>query len=213
MTNEFSLDGLVADLRPRRPRSAWRDGALLAAVAGAELAAWLLLGFTRPDLGEALRQPSLPWKLGSLAALALIAAATAVRSFTPECSPRVGLGGAMVTIGVALLIGAMLGAVPVSPGDVIARLDWRDGLMCVGKMSALSVPPAVVLGLLARRGAPTDPGGTALASGLAAAGWGAFVFAFACPANDPLYIVTWYVIGCALSAMLARALIARAARW
>lgn len=213
MRNEFSIDSLVADLRPVRRRSAWQDAGVLASVAGAELAAWLLLGFARPDLAEALRSPSLVWKLGSLFGLTLLAGATASWSFAPERSPRAGLGWTAATVGFALLIGGVLGAVPVSVDDVVARLDWRDGLMCVAKMTALSVIPAAVLGVLARRGAPTDLAGTALASGLAAAGWGAFVFAFGCPANDPLYIVVWYLVGCGLTASAARFLIARIARW
>jgi Negative regulator of sigma F len=40
---------------------------------------------------------------------------------------------------------------------------------------------------LIRRGASTDRAGTALAAGLASAAWGAFVFVFACPSDDPLY--------------------------
>ena len=213
MSNEFSINALVADLRPVRRRSAWRDVAVLAGVAGAELAAWLLLGFARPDLGEAMHHPYLPWLLASLLMMALFGAATALWSLAPERSPRAGLGWTAAGLGGALLIGGVLGAVPVSVDDVVARLNWRDGLMCVGDMIALSVVPAVVLGILARRGAPTHLGGTALASGVAAASWGAFVFAFACPANDPLYIVVWYLVGCGAMVLVAWSLIARLARW
>jgi hypothetical protein len=50
---------------------------------------------------------------------------------------------------------------------------------------ALSIPPAVALGVLVRGGAPTDRAGTAFAAGLSSAAWGAFVFVFACPSDDP----------------------------
>lgn len=213
MASESLIDELAADLRPVRRRSDRRDAAVLAGVAGAELAGWLLLGFARPDLGDAMWEPSLWWKLGSLLALAVLGAAIALQSFAPERSPRAGLRWATVAVGVALLIGGVLGVAPASWGELSARLDWRHGLMCVRDMAVLSVIPAVALGVLARRGAPIDPGGTALASGLAAAGWGAFVFAFACPADDPLYIAVWYLVGCGLTMLVAGLAIARAARW
>ena len=94
-----------------------------------------------------------------------------------------------------------------------ARLRWRDGLGCVAKMAALSAPAVIGLGVLMRRGAATDAGGTALASGVAAAAWGAFMFVFACPFDDPLYIAVWYAVGCGLVAGLVRAVLSRLARW
>jgi hypothetical protein len=64
-----------------------------------------------------------------------------------------------------------------------------------------------------RRGAPTDTSGTALAVGVAAAAWGAFVFVFACPHDDPFYIALWYALGCGLVTILARFLLPRLTRW
>jgi len=51
---------------------------------------------------------------------------------------------------------------------------------------ALSIPPAVALGVLVRRRATTDRAGTALAAGPSSTARGAFVSAFACPSDDPL---------------------------
>ncbi len=64
-----------------------------------------------------------------------------------------------------------------------------------------------------RRGAPTQPTRTAAAAGLAAAGFGAFVFAFHCPHDDPLYVAVWY--GGAVLAVtgLARLILPRLTRW
>lgn len=213
MRNEWSIDDLVADLRPVRRRAPWRDAAVLAGVAGVELAIWLLLGFARPDLAEASHGPSLFWKLGGLLLVALIGVATALASLTPERSPRIGLRGVAVAAGLALLVGGVLGAGVASIADASARLDWRHGLDCIGAMAGLSILPAVAFALLARRGAPTDIGGTALAGGLWAAAWGAFVFAFACPSDDPFYIAFWYGAGCGGIALVARSAIARVTRW
>jgi hypothetical protein len=80
-------------------------------------------------------------------------------------------------------------------------------------MVLLSLPAMAALGVLMRRGAPTDIGGTSLTAGIAAAAWGAFVFVFACPADDPLYIAVWYVVGCGLVTMFARVVLPRLASW
>ena len=91
--------------------------------------------------------------------------------------------------------------------DLVRRLAWTQGLQCVWKMVVLSIPAAVVLGGLIRRGAPTDRSGTALAAGLSSAAWGAFVFVFACPSDDPLYIAVWYTVGCSIVTLLGRAIL------
>ena len=75
------------------------------------------------------------------------------------------------------------------------------------------VPAVIAIGLLMRRGAPTDRGGTALAGGLASAGWGAFAFVFACPFDDPLYVMVWYSLGCGAVTLFARIVLPRLTRW
>jgi hypothetical protein len=80
-------------------------------------------------------------------------------------------------------------------------------------MWLISIPPATALGVLMRRGAPTDRAGTALAAGLSSAAWGAFVFVFACPSDDPLYIAVWYTIGCSIVTILGRTILMRLSRW
>ena len=50
-------------------------------------------------------------------------------------------------------------------------------------------------------------------AGVAAAGWGAFVFAWSCPHADPLYVIVWYGLAVTLGAALGRWLLPRALRW
>ena len=94
-----------------------------------------------------------------------------------------------------------------------ARLDWQHGVQCVTKMVLLSLPALLGLGLLMRRGAATEPGSTALTVGLASSAWGAFVFVFACPSDDPFYIAVWYGVGCGSVSLAARLLLPRLTRW
>ena len=62
-------------------------------------------------------------------------------------------------------------------------------------------------------GLPLPAYQTALAAGLSSAAWGAFVFVFACPSDDPLYIAVWYTIGCSIVTILGRSMLIRLSRW
>jgi hypothetical protein len=75
------------------------------------------------------------------------------------------------------------------------RLNWHEGVWCVCRLAVLSVPATIIgFGILMRRGAPADLAGTSLAVGIGAAAWGAFVFVFSCPYDDPLYTAVWFSV-------------------
>lgn len=213
MADDPLIDRLARGLRPVRRRSGGRDAALLGLLGAVELALFLRLGATRPDMPMAMQQPSFWWKLGSLGLIALVGAAVAVVSFDPVRSPRRGLRWLVATVALCLLAGWVVDASRDGWPVLAARVNWREGVQCASKIVALSVPPVLGLGLLMRHGAPTDPGGAALASGIAAAAWGAFVFVFACPYDDPLYIAVWYAVGCGGITALARLALPHLARW
>jgi len=213
MPNDRLLDELVADLRPVRPRRARRDLLLLGVIGALELGLFLLFGAARHDIMVAMKLPSFWWKIGSLGVLTLTAGITAVRSFDPSVSPRRGLRLIPGLIGVALAIGWLIDAAGAGGPALWARLMWHHGVDCMFAMVMLSIPAICALGLLMRRGAPTDRKGSALAAGVAAAAWGAFVFVFSCPHDDPLYVAVWYLAGSAVTALIARLLLPRMARW
>jgi hypothetical protein len=212
--DEF-IDVLTADLKPVRPRNAVLEIAALAGLLAVELALWLLAGNMRPGLGQvAMSTPTFWWKIGAAAVLMASAGVTAVSSFDPTVSPRRGLmwlaaGFALfLIIGVVLDIDARLGF-----SALTARAPLRGGLECMSYLVSLSVPPMVAFGLMMRRGAPTNMRGTALACGLAAAGWGALVFAFTCPHDDPVFIAVWYPASTAFSTLVAWLVLPRVSRW
>ena len=213
MTSERLIETLAAGLTPVRPRRLSRDALLLGAIGLVELALLLMLGGARRDLATVMMQPFFWWKLGSMGVLAAIGLAAALRSFDPTRSPRPGLRRAAVAIGAALAVGWLLDATHRSALPLVARMRWHDGLHCMSVMAILSLPMLAGLALLIRRSAPTDRTGTVLAAGLAAAAWGAFVFSFACPHDDPLYIAVWYLAGCSLVVLAARWLLMPMARW
>jgi hypothetical protein len=213
MSSDRLLDRLVSDLKPVRPRRPLRELAALPVLAAVEIAVLVWLGRMRPDLHDALAMPSFWWKLLAFGALAIVAAVVAVRSFDPAGTPRPGLRLAAIIAIVALAAGWLIDAAQPGVGALIERLDWRHGVRCVGDMIVCAAPVLLALGLLMRRGAPTDPRGSALAVGVAGGAAGAFVFAFACPFDDPLYIAVWYAAGIAAVAAAARLILPAITRW
>lgn len=213
MSNNRFVDQLVSGLQPVRPRRAGRDMLVLAVVCLVEFVLFISLGAMRPDMASAMELPSFWWKLGSLGVIALVGATVAIMSFDPVQSPRAGLRWLLAILAVSLVAGWLIDASRAGWPTLIARMDWKDGLLCSGKMVTLSIPAVIGLGMLMRRGAPTDTAGTALSVGIAAAAWGAFVFVFACPYDDPLYIALWYGVGCGLVTALARMLLPPLTRW
>ena len=213
MKLESLIDELTEDLTPVKPRRFWADLLVLALIAAVELALLFALGIAHLDLERLATQPTMGWRLVSLGVIALMSGFLAVRSFDPAYSAKDALRWLAVIVALCLAYGLVMNGPPAGTASLLQRLDWHSGIQCASKIVLLSLPPLAALALLCRRGAPTDLRRTPLLSGLAAATWGAFVFVFACPFNDPLYIVVWYGIACGLVTLAARLMMPRIARW
>ena len=213
MRTDLLIDRLTSELKPVRRRGLWGDAFALAALCSLELGLFLAFGMMRADMSTAMHMPSFWWKLVSLGLIAGVSGAVAIVSLDPLHSPRRGLRWIVVLIAFCLASGWILDASRNGFSAFVSRLDWTNGLQCLYEMVVLSVPMVIGLGLLMRHGAPTDRSGTALAAGLAAAGWGAFVFVFRCPFDDPLYLAVWYSLGCGAVTLFARLTLPRVARW
>ena len=211
------IDGLVADLGPVRPRRWQLEAALLAGLALVEVLLFVTVIGVRPDMPQAMGAMPFWWKSGSLAALAVLAAAAMLVSLDPATTTarRVTPLWRALALAVPVLLAAgwLIDAGASGRAALIARLDWREGLDCLKNVGILSLPPVIMLGVMMRRGASTQPGRTALAAGLAAAGFGAFVFAFHCDHDDPLYVAIWYGGAVAMVSGLARLILPRLTRW
>jgi len=204
MSNDALILELSAGLAPVRRRSVTREVAMLIGLGLTELALILGLGLMRPDMGQMIGSPYMFWKLGSLAVLAIISFVIAVRSFSPAFSPRKGLALVVVLAVAAIVTGLLIDPGPANQPTLLDRLSPVEGLLCAASIIVLSVPVMALLAVLMRRGAPTHPERSALASGLAAGTCGALIFAFCCRVNDPLYIVFWYFTACGAVTIAAR---------
>ncbi len=213
MAYDSLINRLTEDLKPVRRRRSSVDIAVVAAICAVELALFFALGAARPDMPVMMKQPTFWWRIFSLGLIGAISGALAILSFDPAYSPKRGLRWLALIVVICLGLGLCINAHPDGVAALLRRLSWTNGVQCAGKMIALSVPPLIGLGVLMRRAAPTDARGTALLVGSAAAAWGAFVFVFACPFNDPLYIAVWYSVGCGIVIILSRITLPRLTRW
>jgi len=151
MRSEFLVARLSRSLRAVRPRSVFRDALLLLVVGIVEVAAFLGLGFMRPDMPTAMEAPSFSWNLTSMGLVAGGGAGGAVVSIDPVRSLRQRLRWMPVCIIAIVASGWIIDAGPDGVGDLRSRLDWKRGLQRVEQTVALSIPPAVALGMLLRR--------------------------------------------------------------
>lgn len=213
--SEAFLDRLAADLGPVTPRRPGREAALIGVLILAEMAFFLTIRGAPPEMPAVMVTPAFWWKSASFALLASLAAAAMLVSLDPSLTlRRPALGRALaIAVPLALAAGWLIDAGSSARSGLLARLEWRDGLDCLGSIALLSLPLVLAFGIIMRRGAATRPVHTAAAAGLAAAGFGAFVFAFHCPHVDPLYITVWYGGAVAAIAALARLLLPPLTRW
>ncbi|WP_367348448.1 NrsF family protein [Sphingobium yanoikuyae] len=204
MSNEALILDLSSGLAPVRRRSMVREGLLLLALCAVELALAPATGLMRADMHHMGWAPHLMWRVASLGLLALAACMLAVRSFSPTARSRQGLMLACAFAALAIVGGAFVTPAGMGEQGLLDRINPMSGMRCATSIFVLSLPILALLGALMRRAAPTQPRLSALASGIAAGACGAFVFAFCCPFNDPLYVVVWYSVGCTAVAAVAR---------
>lgn len=212
MSNDALIAALSANLDPIKRRSVLREVGLVAALGAAELALIVGLGRIRPDMAEIIGSPFMWWKLAGLALLALVSGVTAIRSLSPVVSPRRGLAVLAALAGMTMALAAFVEPGADLAGTIWDRLSPAHGIVCSLAIIVLSMPMMAIMAILMRRGAPAHPEGSALSAGVAAGTWGALVFAFCCPSNDPLYVAVWYLAGCGIVAIAARWLLPKGYR-
>ena len=213
MSFETLIDRLADDLAPVRPRRLWADVGIMLLIAAVEVALLFAIGFANLDMHRIETQPTVGWRLVSLGLISVAAGYAAIRSFDPTYSAKRAVRWVAAIIAICMASGLFLGSLPEGVSGLLRRIAWTDGIGCASHIALLSTPPLVGLILLGRRGAPTDMRRTRLLVGLAAAAWGAFAFVFSCPFNDPLFIITWYGLGCTAPVLLTRFVLPRLARW
>jgi hypothetical protein len=122
MRTESLVDRLSQDLRPVRRRNIAREALLLLLLGVVEVAAFLGMGFMRPDMPAAMAAPSFWWKLASMGLIAVLGAGVAILSADPVRSPRRGLRWILVCIVAILASGWLIDASGNGLADLARRL-------------------------------------------------------------------------------------------
>ena len=135
-----------------------REALLLLLLAVVEVAAFLGMGFMRPDIPMAMEAPSFWWKLTSMGLIAVLGAGAAILSADPVRSPRRGLRWILVCIVAILASGWLIDAAGNGLADLVQRLDWSKAYNASGRWwcyQSLQPSPWAKLYDLAHR--PTEP--------------------------------------------------------
>jgi hypothetical protein len=211
------IDGLIADLQPVALRRWAREAALLLLIGAVETLLFVVSKGLRPDIAQAIVATAFWWKAITAGAIAWLALKAALLSLDPAATMRPRLSRLWMAL-CAVLAAALVTGLFIEPSareglGMADRLQWREGLDCMMTVAFLSIVPMLALGLLMRRGASVQPARTALAAGLASAGFAAFVFALRCSHNDLLYVAVWYGGAMIAVAGLARLALPRLTRW
>jgi hypothetical protein len=177
-----------------------------------ELGLYLGAGMFRPDIAFAIHLPSFWWKLLSLGLIGAVGGTATILSVDPTGNSRGSLRFILGLVAMSFLSGWLF-CMPHWLPLPASRLNPMQGLHCVYTIILLSIPFTIGLGLVIRRGAPTDLEGIASTAGIAAAAWGAFIFTFACPIDDPFYIALCYSIGCGAVLIFSRRILKYIAHW
>jgi hypothetical protein len=212
----MKTDNLIAALAADAPSVAKPIGRTvwLAVAAGAVAAAALFyygVGF-RFDLATAMGTPRFLFKWLLALTLAASAMGLVLHVARPGSIPAVWLKA--LAIAPALLIVASIGELLMVPSsEWTARLMGSNAPVCVVLIPILSAAPLIALICALRQGAPTRPMLAGATAGLAAAGIGAFLYASHCQDDSPLFLLTWYVLGALIVAVIGALLGWRFLRW
>lgn len=165
----------------------------------------------RPELGSALFEPRVIFKLVVALALGAAAAVAARLLAQPEGYGRLrplALGvGLLVVAGVA----AELAVVPAS--DWAARAVGTNAVACLVSIPLLALAPLAALLAALKGAAPARPRVAGLAAGLAAGAVGALLYASHCQDDSPLFVALWYGLAVAATGAAGAAAGTRLLRW
>jgi hypothetical protein len=213
MTTDELIKKLSSDVRPVGRHPVGRR-TLLGLLAGGLVTLFAVgagLGF-RPDLWWAMHGHAFWVKwiyTGSLTAVALTATVQLAR---PD-SRRLGWFWVM---GVPVLGLALIGAIEMAHAPSSSWLAmWLGGSwkVCSLLVFLLSVPICAGLLWSFRRFAPTRLRLAGAAAGLTAGAWSATLYCLHCPEVSAIFVLTWYTLGIATTAMLGAVLGPRLLKW
>lgn len=177
--------------QPIAPRLLARGGMVLLSVG---LAAIVILGGVRPDLGAAMVGPvtAMKWLLPLAVALSSLLAALALTR--PQVRHAPAAWGAAVIAGLAAVW--LVFALVTTPADSLwPTMLGKTALVCLGSVIGISIPTLAVTLAVLRDGASPNPIRSGALAGLTVGGFAAAIYALHCNQDQPLFFLTWYGLG------------------
>lgn len=197
-------------------RVSMRQGRMvtIALACGVAISALVLLVSVgiRRDMGDVIGTSRVLFKIMLTLVLAVSASGIVYSIGRPATPLKARVLSLIVPL--LLLATAVVAELLATPPDSWeARLIGQHASFCLVFIPTLSLAPLTAFVLALRRGAPESPGLAGAAAGLAAGGIAAAIYAWHCPDDSPLFVVTWYVIAIGLVTLAGYLLGRRLLRW
>lgn len=123
-------------------------------------------------------------------------------------------GALALLLPAALLVAAVIAELFTVPEqDWAASMIGNNAVFCVVFIPILSLAPLMGFMLALKNAAPGDPAAAGAAAGLAAGAVAAAIYAWHCPDDSPLFLMSWYVLAIAIVTVAGSLVGRRILRW
>jgi hypothetical protein len=205
------IDALSRGVEPAtRPR--WKLNLAMTLLVGLVVAVALVaigLG-VRPDIGAARMPVMMKAMFSALAAAVMLPLTLQLMKPGRPLGWRIGAVAVFLGLCAVCIAVALMGE---EPGERMAMWMGNGVPWCVVLIPVLAAPTAALLMWLLRAFAPTRLTMTGAAIGALSGGIGAMAYAMYCPTDSAAFVMTWYVLGIALSAVIGALVGAKFLRW
>jgi len=205
------IEALSRGVEPtEKPR--WKLNLAMTLIVGLVVAVALVaigLG-VRPDIGAARMPVMMKAMFSALAAAVVLPATLQLMKPGRPLGWRIGAVVLFVALCAVCVVVALMGE---EPGERMAMWMGNGVPWCVVLIPVLAAPTAALLIWLMRAFAPTRLTMTGAAIGALSGGIGAMAYAMYCPVDSAAFVMTWYVLGIALSAVIGALVGTKFLRW
>jgi hypothetical protein len=210
MRTEDLIAVLGRDAAPVAPRAVQKRLALAGLAGLAAALVLVLLAYGARDLAAAVAATALKGAL--MLAIIAVAALFALAASRPAL--RVGRAATplVVVLGLSLLAAAV--ATALAPAGARAEALFQGGIPpCLYEIPIAAIPAAVIVFLAVRSLGPTQLALAGAAAGALSGGVAALAYALHCQMDSAAYVLAWYPIAAAITAVLGAVVGTRALRW
>ena len=210
-TGDF-INALVEDQGVKEPLLGPKFGAQMAAGLAVSLVIFFLFLGVRADFSDAMVDPHIVFKFVFAASLCGSSLPLAIYALRPEIQLARLLRWLVLPL--LMLASGVVFQLLTSPSEYwLSGMVGRYPLSCLRSIPALAIGPLVVLLLMLRGGAPTEPVLSGAVAGAVSGGLAAFIYALHCPDDSALFVALWYSLAIGIVTVTGAVLGAKWLRW